>query len=602
MENDNQNQIDQQPTLAPTPLPANKGFNYKGVLAGVFLAIVAAAGVWFYFNWNQTKNLKPQADRQKSTNTPVESPTPASAFPVPAEWKNYHQDVLGLSISYPPKWGDVTTAPSNSITDLKTVVKDYQGDNGYNNTLTVNFAQAKPKTSIYNQQYPGEKYNNVYAWPLGYIDNFSTLKQTKNICSYKIDFQHQSYPDTLKEIYSDCQNGVKIAVIENMQHFNPANFSPSTMPASGILYTYNLNYYGYKNLQNGSFDFLLTTYTATGTKQQTLQLTAEEFFKQTNIKASAYPNLSDFTTFVQNLKSFTPPIVTTPAFETPAGEDSNITLIRRYYYLLTSGQFSQAYQLLANSAVTQDKFVEESKTKIYQAKPRDFKKIAENKFEFWVDYQEQNKDPRQQRVIATIVNGKIKVDFEDTLTSTLTRFGNMLAYGASRGDKSIVLLKEGDKETIPDSAPNDFDKTLETLIFHSANFSPQGNYLLYGARGYEWSYLEIYDIKNKKLALKTGGGDGIFNSTDTLYFFCNKNDMGGDYNAKVYQAPEFTVKLDLLKKFPELKDYQNVSCTVNSKNNSLQANFTGKYDKNQNYIETASQTYNITLDTGELVN
>lgn len=590
MENTNEN-LPPNPVQPLTPQP-QKWYAHKGLLVIIILAVIAGVSVWAYFTYNQPKDSAPITVNHKSaTISPssaiITSSSPESLYPVPAGWKDYHNEVLGLSFSYSPKWGDMSNYPNGNITNLKTLGQDNNFTaNSYLDYIRLNFSKSGPVVKMYSEQYGGETYLSP---PYGPIDNLLTLKPTDSACNYKIDYQRG---DSLQEIFNDCRDGIKISVIENVQHFSPP---------TGFLYTYSLSYYGYKRLQNGSFDYLLTSYTATSTRQQTLRLTADQFLKQAGVTQGNYPNFPEFATFVQTLKSYSPPMAQTPTFTIPAGEDPNITLIRKYYYLLATGQFNDAYQFLASPTSSQQKFQQDNQN-IYKIQPRNFKQLTTNQYELWVDYQEHNKDAQQQRLIVEIINGKIKQDLFETLTSSVATFGNMVAYGASRGSKDIVVLKQGDSESIIDSAANNFDQTLETLIFVDVSFSPKGDYLLYTAGGWEWSFLRVYDIANKKQVLQTDGGHGEFNPSESIYFFCDKNDMGGNYEASVYQVPGFTVKLDLLKKFPDLNSYADVSCSADQQNHNLQFKFTGKYDKNQNYDENAVKIYNVNLDTGELIN
>jgi hypothetical protein len=611
MENDTQK-------LSPQPVPQlpapKKWYKHTGIIWIIALAVMAGLAIWLYYAKQLTQNSTVNGASQvtnknqstSSSNSTVSNQVANSqpAIPVPSGWKTYSQDVLGVSFGYPTEWGDPSTEPSQYITDLKTVDQGYQQpDNGFNNNLELHFANTGLRVQFFNDQYRGVTDSGEVS--SGYLDsnNASTLQQTKNICNYTINFQDSSGESSLREIYSDCTNGIKISLLEETQHFNPASFpNDPSMPASGILYTYNLNYYGYKTLQNNYFDNLYVSYIATSTRQLSSPLTAEQFFTQTGINTSSDPTLAKFTTFIQTIKSYRPPAQPTPTFTTTEGEDPNITLIRQYYYDLVDGQASNAYQLLKNPATSSTAFIAQSQN-IYQATPRDFTKLGNGSYEYWVDYQEQNSQPVQERVVVEIVDGKIKQDLLDTLTSLIATSGNMTAYAADRAKNSIVLLRQNNNDTIIDSAINDPKGDLVgNTIFSSVSFSPMGKYIVYVAGGWEASSMKVYDIKNQKQALETSGGTGQFNPSETLYFFCDRNDEDGDYEATVYNVPGFTVKLELLKQFPELNNFDDVTCSEDQQNNLIHFTFTGEMDKNGNDNSNITKTYNVSLQTGELSN
>jgi hypothetical protein len=607
---ENQNEILPTPQPEQSPQQTKKWYQHKGIISIIVLAVLTVGVCWTYFAKHPVTNVAPVVVQNQTKNPlqtqPVSTTTQTGnsepTAPIPSGWSSYHNDVLGLGFSYPPKWGNITTYPIAEITNLKTVRDNI--DNSFNPSLNINFSKndnpnfptSAPQITIWSPKYGGPQYNGA---GMGHIDNLLNLNTSDNGCGYKISYQNS---DSLKEIYSDCQNGVKVSVLVQTQHFDPASFSNDpAMPASGILYTYSLNYYGYKHLQNGDFDYLLASYTATSTRQQALQITSDDFLTHAGATQGNYPNFPEFASFVQSLRSYPPTKQQIQPFNTPAGEDPNITLIRQYYYDLLNGQASNAYQLTENPATSSEAFIADNQN-IFQIQPRDFKKLSNGSYEYWVDYQAQNSTPTQERAVVEIVNGKIKQDLLDTLTSPVATYGNMSAYGASRGDKSIVLLRSPNSDVVIDSAANNFDSTLSSLIFDDVSFSPMGNYITYIAGGYEWAYLRVYNIRSQKQVLQTEGGTRQFNPTETLYYFCDKNDMGGDYNADVYSVPGFNIKLDLLKLFPELNNFDDVSCSENQQNNVIQFKFTGEMDKSGNDNPNITKTYNVDLQSGELTN
>jgi hypothetical protein len=565
---------------------------YYKILGVIILVLAAVFVAFFVFKFLINKNTIKQETTKLQTIS---------------GWKKYSYDTLGFSFDYPPEW-NTTNYPSNEITDLKTLITsgcdDTYDTDSRCHTINISFNKnfepgssnnTVPIIKIFDNQYEGEKYPNSYATNYGSINNIPVLRQTKNICNYKIDF-NTPYQNTMREIYNNCNEGIKTAVVESVENFGGT---------IGTLYTYTLRYFSYKNLRNGIFDNLLISYTL-NTSTITLQLkspiTPEEFFSKIGLDPISNSKFTQFKNFANSFNIYTPPQKQVTIFSVPAGEDENITLIRKYYNLLFTNQPAEAYKLIDNQ-ISVEEFVSNNQNKIYKAEPYEFKKISENQYEFWLNYQENNNKPETQRLIVTIQNGKIKQDLVETLTSPVVKFGDKIAYASSRKDESLVILKDGEKELFAASAPNNFDKTLQSLIFRNVEFSPSGRYLLYTAYGWEWAYSDVYDTKEKKRVLREGSGNSGFSTDETLYFYCVNNEFSGEFAAVLYELPSFKVKLDILKQFPELGEFgTSISCEQNKENGLIEFKFKGKYREDRSYDENFSKSVKIDPKTVKILN
>ncbi len=187
--------------------------------------------------------------------------------------------------------------------------------------------------------------------------------------------------------------------------------------------------------------------------------------------------------------------------------------------------------------------------------------------------------------------------------------GNISAYTSTRDNKNVIVINQNGIETIADSVPNDtqspdeYERALHTQNFFKLQFSQIGNYLQYTVGGYENSELRVYDIKNKKLAFRNdnGGGHGEFNAQEKLYFFCNSDDFSGDYVARVYELPEFKIKLDLLKQVPGFSKsfLPQISCSFDQEKNL--ATFGIKTFNADNQLKI-NKVYKFDFNSGELIN
>lgn len=557
----------------------------------ILIASVAVCILFVYF-----PTIKKSFEKVESSPISNDSTIPG--------WNSYKHDVLGLSFSYPLEWGELEKNSVEYITHLKTlkngcVDKIYEMDSRCK-TITIGFNHTyqnpRPAIKIFSDDYEGEKYPNANAYHYGSTDNIPTLKQTGNICDYKINFE-VGYTGSLKEIYSTCRDGVKISLVESTQDFRPDPI--------GIVYTYDLQLNGYKKLNNGIFDNILISYiyhTSTSTLQLDHKLTPEEFSKKTGLNLDTNEPLEQFAKFISSFNSYPPPVVQVPEFKKLEGEDENMSLIRQYYYLLAKNAPNDAYKFIG-SELTSEEFTAKNLYKIYRAEPRDFKKIDNNKYEFWLEYQEHNKRPETQRHVVRIENNKIINEIQEILTSPVVSSGDKIAYASSRGEESLVILKENGQEKVVASAPNDFEKTLKTLIFRNVSFSTSGRYILYAASGWEWGYNDVYDTVEKKQVLREGSGYSGLNPEENLYFYCSSNDFSGDYGALLYDVPSFKVKLNILEQFPEVGKFgTSIKCEYNKESGSIDFTFKGKYLEDKSYDENYSKLIRIDPKTASILN
>ncbi len=535
------------------------------------------------------------------TNKEVSAPT---ANPVP-NWKFYKQDALGISFYYPPEWGNVRQE-TNYITNLETLKNDCADHNDMDdrcNSINLGFDQNNYyfflQFRIFNNRYRGETYPNSYAGQYGSIENIPVLVDTGDICKYKISFD-TPYTDKKREIYSHCKDGVKISLVETEQDFRGSSFNPPI----GILYTYDLKYFSYKKLKNGMFDNVLISHTAplsTSTSQLKSPLTSKQFFEKTNLDPLSNEHFDQFKKFVNSFNIYTPPKNNVPELVNIPAEESGVSLIRKYYQLLVD-QPREAYGLV-KSGFDLNQFIEKYLNKIYKAIPRDFKNLGQNEYEYWLDYQEHNKKLEIQRHIVKIENNKIVPELSETLTSTIATSTDTISYGASRGDRSVMVLNKNGQETIINSAPNDFGKNINTLIFSNIKFSKTGRYLLYSAGGWEWSFSYVYDVENKKELHKEDGAYSELTLDENLYYYCSSNDFSGNYSAMIYDVPSFKVKVDISKKFPDLVKFgTSIDCKENIEDSTIEFNFKGRYLEGNTYDEYFSKVIRVDTKTGQILN
>lgn len=486
---------------------------------------------------------------------------------------SFKSDVLGVKFCYPEEWGVAKTEPVEYLTKLNGAVDQYSkdADNAYSNSLIITFSKnASLDVRLFNEKYGGEYYPNARAYDAGYIDNISTLKKSGNICDYKINFDgNWDGKDTLKEILNECPADIKTVLIENTRYFDK------------ILYEYQLESMVYKKAQNGVFDNLLATYSFARSKQLAEKVsTIDELYNNGTVnnftENKAFTNdyyteqAKAFKDFIKGIKIYKPIKPSQEAFKEIKGEDTNITLIRKYYWNLTGGKVDDAYNSYSKPAKTLDEYKTSVKD-FYTGTPRDFRKLAGNKYDFYLDYQAQNTKPAVYHYVVNIMNNKIEFEVSEEITTPMVKSGDYTAYAKRIDKKTYLILKKGDEETVVEEGSADYDSTSNIgsqKIFHDIKFSDKTGFLIYLVTGYEWQSVNIYDITKQEVVVNSGGSStyGI-DSTETHAYTCASGGMS-EAVGSVYSLPGGSVLFDVYKDSAN-NSYMDIECS---------------YDKNQQRI------------------
>jgi len=486
---------------------------------------------------------------------------------------SFKSDVLGVKFCYPDEWGIVKTEPVEYLTDLNGAVDQYSENthNTYSNSLFITFSKnSSLKVRLFNEKYGGEYYPNARAYDAGYIDNISTLKKSGNICDYKINFDgNWDGKDTLKEILNECPVDIKTVFVENTRYFDKT------------LYEYQLESMAYKKAQNGVFDNLLATYSFARSKQLAEKVstvdglynngTVNNFTENQAFTNDYYTEQTKaFKDFIKDITIYKPIKPSQEAFKEIKGEDANITLIRKYYWNLSGGKFDDAYGSYSKPVKTLDEYKTSVKD-LYTGTPRDFRKLADNKYDFYLDYQAQNTKPTVYHYVVNIVNNKIEFEVSEEITTPMVKSGDYTAFAKRIDMKIYMILKKGDEETVVEEGSADYDSTSNIgiqKIFHDIKFSEKSGYLIYSTMFYEGQTVNIYDITKQKVVVKSEGSTtyGI-DSTETHAYACASGGMSATVGS-VYSLPSGSVLFDAYKDSAN-DSYIDIECS---------------YDKNQQRV------------------
>ncbi len=509
----------------------------------------------------------------------------------PIGWDRYKHNVIGIEFCYPKdKWGEVYTEPTESITNLDGIVNKYQKNY---KTIYIKFRSMERNANvggigikIFNDEYPGEHYKNNQTYKLGYRDNIPLLKQTGNICDYKIEFTKKwEREGSEKEFYQKCDGDIKTALIEQEDYFNWKDYETGEL--IGWRWQYFLRLYAYRKLQNGYFDNALIYYKIDSTSQikKPLKSFTDFFNLDHSYKTDKRITLSeqefqekknDFTTFVNSIRVFSPLAEDLKQYKGQADGVKQGSIVD-YYWLLTQKDLKGAYNLKDTKQSFAD--FQENYKNIHYAKPYKIQKNTNGIYEFWVEYQDENKPVETYQVRAKISDGKMKTIFVQKIVGEIVRLGNMKAYSAIRGDKSYVILEKDDKEIIVDSgyAEYEFDNKKghggnigEVKFFRGVKFSPKGNYLLYNMTGWEWCLTYLYDINNEREVLNSDGCQSFgFAGGEKYFYYCTGAGLATSSEGIVVNIPDFEEVFNVMN-FDGNRQYLNTDCKYNDKKREIE--------------------------------
>ena len=545
----------------------------------LIVGIGAVLGVLGYF-WAMPKS-------DYSAFETAKEPMIKKEIKCPDNWKEYGHDVIGISFCYPDEWGEPNTSFIKNLTRLPNMEEEFKTQNiYYENKLDIVFEKNRQiNIRLFNDQYSGKSQRGINEpyiyYESGVTGDVINLKINGDICDYKIGYDYkynaQMEANPFKTIYSDCFDGIKTVLTQNRQTFNFGDYR--------IFYTYDLRLLSFKKLKNNYFDNALTSRKVDQANQIHEELaTLDEFFnkeKTTNVEEGIptknikqlEQEFKEFQQFIDSIIIYNPLPKVQAEFEKNSNEDADVTVIRKYYWLLTNGKLNEAYEMRSDQIELSYETFQDWYKDIYHAEPYDFKKINSNEYEFYVEYQDHNKPKTKFKVGMSANGNEIKTLFSDEILTEEISFGEYSAYAIKRGNKNYMILAENGKEIIIDEGDASYDfehSNLGTVkFFHKPKFSPKGNYLIYSMSGWEWGVNYVYDIKNKTVKI-SGSGHGFDFTPDEKYFYtCSSMGMITGAGGEVYSVPDFDIEFDALDNVEDY-DYNcfEVDCRYdeNSKN------------------------------------
>ncbi len=510
-------------------------------------------------------------------------------------WKIYRSEVLGLEFSYPDSWGVPYTYPDH-ITNLNSVFKNTGYDPSFIDISFKNFQNSINPYSIhitlFDDAVPGDTRGlNAQIKDRGYYeDNIADLRKSGDICDYHISYNHNWWQqDVVSELYNKCESGIKETFIERIQ-----NFSWLTPPNR---YSYNLTQFAYSQAGSLIFPNVLIKFHFDAGRQQKSPTTYEQFLKDNSVTNDVYKaHDSDFQAFVKSFKSVSTSEHSKTKVDIISSDSVNIKAVKNYYNLLAERDYNIAFSSLVSPNETEQEFILSQKD-IYDQVIKDVSQINSNTVEVFSHTQLHNRAPHSYREVFEVTNSKLQRTLKESINGKVSVLGSMRTYASMRGQQSVLVIQKDGKEKIIDSGQNDESLGLGSYkSFYSPYFSTTGKYIVYNVGYYEGGTASVYDIVNDKIY--DVGALGEFNPEETLYFACQFTEAYGPSIARIYNVPQFSIKIDLLELHPELSRYSNYKCSNDKKSQIATFEFSDIYE-NGSLSTTTKEAYRFNSITGE---
>ena len=205
--------------------------------------------------------------------------------------------------------------------------------------------------------------------------------------------------------------------------------------------------------------------------------------------------------------------------------------VENYYSLISYQKLDEAFAMKDDPKITLDKFKKLYKDPI-AATTSNFKKIRKNVYGFEVrvipkDYK---KTIEFYDIVMELRNGKLRTLSTKKIIHRVeerVKFNNSLKASIEWDDGiyKVFINKNGNKKLIVKLKATESEQYQS---YSNLKFSKKGLYLTFEKNGWEWSGVNIYDIKNQKLSNDFyGSGLYGFTAKEDYFYLCNESGISG---------------------------------------------------------------------------
>ncbi|MFC1645546.1 hypothetical protein ACFL08_06030, partial [Patescibacteria group bacterium] len=461
------------------------------------------------------------------------------------EWKEYENKVLGVRFLYPAEWGNTSVS---YLTDLKKAKDAYYKEKSKKlESVRISFSRKHTlEARAFSSEYQGDnyEYGNGSSAIVGDDNNFEELSKDHDVCKYSHNFNLiEGKGVYVTDIDSVCNSQVKVVLKESVSPaYKSCNFK------------YLLRSLAFKKLDNGEFDNLfieqrfIDGYSEKYIKEPLSGI--DDYVKKFLDKSEYEKDLKLFNTFVGTIETFEPKDERIMEVQKEDGDNEDTLLIKKYYLLIQNHDFETAYAI-KNTSMSLDEF-KAMYEKVYIAKPFDFEGIGDGKYDFRVEYREDNTKPVEYHIVTKVENGKLAARSTEIINSELVVNENLRIASVTRNDYTYVIIYNNNNEIVIEKSEYFSDKKYKGTSFGSFSFIDK-RFFRYSLGGWEWGAVKMYDLKKGEevLRLLTPSAYG-FTEDKSRFYACTLNHFGGEMYIDIYSVPDFKKKMDFFEVNPDL--------------------------------------------------
>jgi hypothetical protein len=460
------------------------------------------------------------------------------------QWKEYSNDVLGISFRYPAEWGKVMTGPA-FVTDIARLARSRDVP------VTIWFADGpdpSPQIRIIGND-PAVKDHQEGDPTAEYFRHSSDVCELPSL-------------DSLRYVERRCYPGVREALIESL----------SIRDDRAVGY-YSVNLTGYRRIGNDIADHVVVSQQLSDPSRPVPDHLLEnmEGFSERFGEYQYAAQRDRFVSFVNSIRSI--PVVY-PRFEAAPSEwkdDASVRLIVDYYRALNDGDLEKAYAF-KHAGADYNVFRTQYEN-VYKTVPRDFSKRSDGAYEFFVDYQDHNESPVAYHVLMRVEDGKIRTLSSERIDEEVVYDSGLSAAVKRRGNTNFVLAYKNGREIVVGQSTKTGEEEWTADSFRGLRFSADGRFLEYSGSGWEWFYKRIYDLKTEKEVVSLSSPNrSDFTKDGKFYYACALSHFGGELYVDIYSVPDFKRRYAFFEvhKPEEKRFYEDLNCRYDARRSVLE--------------------------------
>ncbi len=222
----------------------------------------------------------------------------------------------------------------------------------------------------------------------------------------------------------------------------------------------------------------------------------------------------------------------------------NIDTINKFYELIANNNFSEAYSMLDAPIMTFQDFDNNYKN-VRAVELKELIRAKGNEYEIIVGLRLEAKDMVYYRVKISVTENMLKILSTEEIIGDYYFKDNVFIVGLRQDNHFYLLIKKNGQERILQESSYKKDPKNDTVEYFvprysNPRFEYDNNLLFYDTSGWEFSALNVFDLKNNKVIFQREFPQVSGFSKDKQFFFdCSDYGMISTREIKVWQMPDF---------------------------------------------------------------